>query len=305
MKTTLALIAALVAALYSASTWAQDGRPSAAQIISRAYHPDCHYPDLRADPDFRVCNYHLLGRARTTETKGPQYVRFRILATPQGTPWHRWDGFTLESSWLGVSVGRAWPGVYFQYTGVPQYLSERDTVYSLNIFEMAVGYLFDDSYASGYVGRAVAGGPGLHQVVHRQCDQYAECNEAPWYRGEWNTLTPDQVLAALARFRAQVSRGCNIGIQPGGLEAEEVVVLTLSEDGSIAGSCEPNESDAEAQGEGEMQAAPLPYGSHSLMPSAFHGRPTLLGELPFDQSQWRELGREVRHLEPLNGEREQ
>ena len=45
----------------AAPALAQD-RPTAEQLVARMLHPECVYPDLRNDPDFRVCGRHVLGR---------------------------------------------------------------------------------------------------------------------------------------------------------------------------------------------------------------------------------------------------
>ena len=301
MRITLALIAALVAALYSASTWAQDGRLSTSQIVVRAYNTDCLYPDLRNDPDFRVCNYHLLGRGRTTETRGTSLVKLRDLA---GAPHPRAAAYTMDESWLLLLLAPGRP--YVHLAGFPAYLADRQTVYAPGVTEVLYGRQDPVSIGS-FLPATFPGAWGGPLTIRRPspgCARDSACYaEYPWYSDQWNMMTPDQVGQYFARFRVQVSRGCNIGNQPD-YSVAEVVVLTMSEDGSIAGSCEPHDPDAEAQAKGDMQAAPLPYGSHSLMPSAFQDWPTMLGEPLLDQqSQWRERGGQVRHLEPLNGER--
>lgn len=88
--------------------------------------------------------------------------------------------------------------------------------------------------------------------------------QAPWYYGQWNVLTAEQVHEALARYRHQVvnegcgaelrwhwddrrhsdgSRGDVQGIRVGWHYRGDRVELTMAEDGGISGACIDAEDD--------------------------------------------------------------
>lgn len=226
-------IAVAAALLLAAPALAQD-RLTAEQLVARMLHPECVYPDLRNDPDFRVCGRHVLGRGAEAVAGGSSTVaalwqddllcgRYCADGAPR---------FGAGPSWINVTV------------------SVVDIRYPPRKYRLSI--------ASSVMGLGDGG-------------DVAPSTDSGW--GLWGTrgLSAEQVLEALARFRHQVvNEGCGSTLlwwdgwpehRSRGPDGEwdkhcpgyegrywrpEAVSLSKAEDGSIVGACTNHGPAAEA-----------------------------------------------------------
>lgn len=226
-------IAVAAALLLAAPALAQD-RLTAEQLVARMLHPECVYPDLRNDPDFRVCGRHVLGRGAEAVAGGSSTVEALWQDDPlcgqycaDGAP-----RFGAGPSWINVRVSVG--DICRWSSGCDRYPPRK---YRLSI---------ESSVMSTFAG---------------------DGGEVAPYEG----LSAEQVLEALARFRHQVvNEGCGSTVlwwdgwsehrsrgpddewdkhcpaAEGRYWRPEAVSLSKAEDGSIVGACTNHGPAAEA-----------------------------------------------------------
>lgn len=104
------LILAAIAALWQAAASAQ-ARLNGDQLAYRMLHPDCVFPDLQDNPDFRLCGRHFLGDAGIAVVKRGNCSNCRGLSVKVrdfgGEPSSEQEPYPaallLDSAWLVVT----------------------------------------------------------------------------------------------------------------------------------------------------------------------------------------------------------
>lgn len=223
-------IAVAAALLLAAPALAQD-RLTAEQLVARMLHPECVYPDLRNDPDFRVCGRHILGRGVEAVAGDGRNGSSTVAALWQDDPL---CGRYCADGAPRLGAGPSWITVH---------VSVEDIRYPPRKYRLSI----DSS-----VMRSSEGDGG--DVT----------NDAWWAYGLSGPygLSAEQVLEALARFRHQVvNEGCGSTVlwwdgwpehrsrgpddewdrhclaYEGRYWRPEAVSLSKAEDGSIVGAC--------------------------------------------------------------------
>lgn len=234
-------------------------RLTADQYVSRLLHPDCVFPNLHHDPDFRYCGHHILGRDRETYRR-PRDFRWNkeggiVYAKLQGDlggfdpPFRESVGDDGRSGG-GLKAFETWVSLLVEASEFTPWVdvpSETAQVISLPwTTDLAGGVVYRVQWwleIRGSLGSNIQG-----YAIHTP---YLLATDSELSGQVWRMLSADLVLQALARFRGQVANGCEIGITSrlvtSGLPPNTVttldsrilklVQLTLSADGTITGEC--------------------------------------------------------------------
>ena len=271
------LILAALAALWPAAAGAQ-ARLNGDQLAYRMLHPDCVFPDLQHNPDFRLCGRHFLGDAGIAVIKHGRYGTGLSIKMQDfdGEPYAEQEPYpaavSLDSAWLVVDAN-----FNYNYQGdVPpddiaiagnHSLSIAVRVYARDAAARAVTRTTYpvvavpprglNSYAEGTrcrTGTAICG--PTYDVLNARlardaaiygCASVDECLAAySWFYASsyypWGALTNAQMtrVARVIQLRI-VNDACNVGLSA--QAPSDVVVLTMREDGRISGRCEPRPPD--------------------------------------------------------------
>ena len=302
------LIVAALAALWSAVAGAQ-ARLNGDQLAYRQLHPDCVFPDLQNNPDFRICGRHFLGEPGIVVVKGDRNYMSVKVQDFDGEPYSEQEPYPaavlLDSAWLNVepyfsfnTVNRRWPpdweppdrqGSHSLSISVHAYARDTAGRPVVRWYDPIVRVPWPSlgAYAEGGECRT---GPIICAPIDRVNDWLArsaaihgcasvdECLAAyPWFYGSnpsrsWS-LTNEQVarVARVIQLRI-VNDACNVGLSA--QAPSDYVVLRLREDGRISGSCEPR-----PPGRGLYGDRPGPYGDSACWyPDHDRGRNLCIGQ---------------------------
>ena len=242
------------------------GLPSAAQepltgeeLAARQWDRDCIYPDLRYNPDFRICGRHLFDGDResvvSTNWQGSTlYVKLRDHddgATYPGQP-----DILIYESWLEFSVHptRVFSARPIRGVG-PDLLpghaaSETRGIYAVQVSSIAVARRSTGLFTRNRPLNWITFGPGIsRQPIPYPYYEQASCigiddcaDEFPWYVDQWRELTAEQVRR-MARV-IQINQDCAFGIDAAGSLTGYQLRLRLFDTGRIGGSCVEVDTDA-------------------------------------------------------------
>ena len=245
-------------------TAAQVERLNGDQLAFRLLHPDCLFPDLRYNPDFRICNRHLVDGDRETRVYTP---RFSSLVDTIAVKLGAFDGVPyavfgdqaraapLYETWLQfrtyptstVGTPNGIPGA-IESAQRTRYAAFVDVVFIVLVppelsqhGRQFVGGYTRDRHWIRYSPPNIEpwwndpDGTGVSCVNDPACSA-----EHPWYYNQWRTLTAEQVsrMATVIKIR-MVNDQCDIGPTAMGTDGSDRIVLVMREDGRISGRCEP------------------------------------------------------------------
>ena len=270
----LTLIFAAIAALWPAAASAQ-ARLNGDQLAYRMLHPECIFPDLQHNPEFRVCARHFLGDSgivvvkRSSRYSGECNGLCVKVQDFGGEPYSEQEPYPaallLDSAWLLVTPYFSFRAGYlvppdhrqggshsleFRVTAYGRDAAGRPVERRNNSPVLEVPHPLLSSYAEGgYLADHVDSVNAMNDWLARSaaiygCASIDECLASyPWYYGSnhlqsWGDLTNEQVarVATVIQLRV-VNDACNVGLSA--QTPSDVVVLTLREDGRISGRCEP------------------------------------------------------------------
>ena len=271
--TKLILTLAVIAALWPAAAGAQ-ARLNGDQLAYRMLHPDCIFPDLQGNPDFRLCGRHFLGEPGIVVVKGDRDDISIKVQDFDGEPYSEQEPYPaavlLDSAWLNVEpffsfnrLNSRWPPTQSPPDDQGRHsLRIRVHAYARDTAGRRVVRWYDpivrvplpglDEYVEGginadrtYLVDSMNDWLARTAAIHG-CASIDECLAAyPWfYRSNpsqsWS-LTNEQVarVARVIQLRI-VNEACNVGLSA--QAPSDYVVLRLREDGRIGGSCEPRPS---------------------------------------------------------------
>ena len=270
------LIFAAIAALWPAAASAQ-ARLNGDQLAYRMLHPECIFPDLQHNPEFRVCARHFVDDPvavvkRATQGGGDTGLSIKVQDF-HGEPYSEQEPYPaallLDSAWLVVTP-------FFRFRASSPFPPDHESGNGSHSLSIGV-----HAYGRDPAGRSVArinwpvvrvpyfdGWGGLRSLLDRAADEddpwqegwqrnvdylnslfaswaaiygcasVEECIAAyPWYDGQWGSLSNEQV-ARIARVTKLRVVNEACNIGLSAQTPSDVVVLTMREDGRIGGRCE-------------------------------------------------------------------